>query len=51
MQGRCLKFSYSQDEASEEFIGEWMEQRGNRDRLVIATKVSYTPVLVIQYRC
>jgi aryl-alcohol dehydrogenase-like predicted oxidoreductase len=25
---------------SEEWIGEWMEQRGNRDRLVIATKYS-----------
>ena len=29
-----------QDETSEEFIGEWMEQRQNRDQMVIATKVS-----------
>ncbi|KAJ7243766.1 aryl-alcohol dehydrogenase [Mycena rebaudengoi] len=27
-----------QDGSSEEFIGEWMEARGNRDQLVIATK-------------
>ena len=27
-----------QDESSEEFIGEWMEQRGNRDQMIIATK-------------
>ncbi|KAI0071466.1 aryl-alcohol dehydrogenase [Panus rudis PR-1116 ss-1] len=27
-----------QSESSEEFIGEWMEKRGNRDQLVIATK-------------
>ncbi|KAF8550817.1 Aldo/keto reductase [Imleria badia] len=27
-----------QDESSEEFIGEWAEQRGIRDQLVIATK-------------
>ena len=29
-----------QDESSEEFIGEWMETRGVRDQMVIATKVS-----------
>ena len=28
-----------QEETSEEFIGEWMELRGNRDQLVVATKV------------
>ena len=28
-----------QEETSEAFIGEWMEQRGNRDQMVIATKV------------
>ena len=28
-----------QDESSEEFIGEWMEARGVRDQMVIATKV------------
>ena len=28
----------SQDETSEEFIGEWMEQRGIRDQIVLATK-------------
>ncbi|GBE89944.1 Aryl-alcohol dehydrogenase [NADP(+)] [Sparassis crispa] len=27
-----------QDETSEKFIGEWMEKRGNRDQMVIATK-------------
>ncbi|KAF9064050.1 NADP-dependent oxidoreductase domain-containing protein [Rhodocollybia butyracea] len=27
-----------QDESSEEFIGEWMEERGNRDQMVVATK-------------
>ena len=27
-----------QYESSEEFIGEWMEKRGNRDQMVIATK-------------
>ncbi|KAI0354911.1 aryl-alcohol dehydrogenase [Trametes cingulata] len=27
-----------QNETSEMFIGEWMEQRGNRDQLIIATK-------------
>ena len=29
----------SQDETSEEFIGEWAETRGIRDQLFIATKV------------
>lgn len=28
-----------QDETSEEFLGEWMETRGIRDQIVIATKV------------
>ena len=28
-----------QGESSEQFIGEWMEQRGIRDQIVIATKV------------
>ncbi|RPD52638.1 Aldo/keto reductase, partial [Lentinus tigrinus ALCF2SS1-7] len=27
-----------QDESSEEFIGEWMETRGIRDQIVVATK-------------
>ena len=31
--------SFSQDETSEIFIGEWAEKRGIRDQLVIATKV------------
>jgi aryl-alcohol dehydrogenase-like predicted oxidoreductase len=30
----------SQEETSEIFIGEWMEKRGNRDQIVLATKVS-----------
>lgn len=44
----CLHVSslYSQDESSEEIIGEWMEQRGIRDQIVVATKVS--SMLVIQ---
>ncbi|KAK7456482.1 putative aryl-alcohol dehydrogenase aad14 [Stygiomarasmius scandens] len=29
-----------QDEESEKIIGEWMEQRGNRDQMVVATKYS-----------
>ncbi|KAK0201078.1 hypothetical protein DFS33DRAFT_1387015 [Desarmillaria ectypa] len=29
-----------QDEQSEMWLGEWMEQRGNRDQLVVATKCS-----------
>lgn len=28
-----LLFRYSQDQSSEEFIGEWAEQRGIRDQL------------------
>lgn len=32
-----------QDETSEIFLGEWMEKRGNRDQMVIATKVSSRP--------
>ncbi len=31
-----------QDETSEEFIGEWMETRGIRDQIVVATKVGST---------
>lgn len=30
---------YSQSESSEEFLGEWIEQRGIRDEIIIATKV------------
>ena len=39
-----ISYTYSdsannyQNEESERFIGEWMKERGNRDRLVIATK-------------
>ena len=35
----CPYCFVSQDQSSEEFIGEWAEQRGIRDQLVIATKV------------
>ena len=35
-----LTSDVSQDETSEEFIGEWAEKRGIRDQLVIATKAS-----------
>jgi len=36
-----------QNEESEKWIGEWMEERGNRDRIVLATKftVRSTPLL------
>lgn len=27
-----------QDEESETILGEWMAERGNRDRLIVATK-------------
>lgn len=37
--GFSLYSFYSQDESSEEFIGEWMETRGIRDQIVLATKV------------
>jgi len=37
---RALPSDSSQDETSEEFIGEWAEKRGIRDQLVIATKAS-----------
>src|SRR5699024_9959326 len=29
--------------ASETVLGQWMDERGKRDQVVIATKVSYTP--------
>ena len=32
-----------QDESSEMFIGEWMEAKGIRDQMVIATKVRQVP--------
>ena len=32
--------NHYKDEESEQIIGEWMEARGNRDRLVVATKFS-----------
>ncbi len=39
----------SQDETSEQFIGEWAEKRGIRDQLVIATKVGVqSHVLLLQ---
>jgi aryl-alcohol dehydrogenase-like predicted oxidoreductase len=42
MRGPHLKLTsnFSQDETSEEFIGEWAEKRGIRDQLVIATKAN-----------
>ena len=33
-----------QDETSEQFLGEWMEKRGIRDQMIIATKVSVAVV-------
>jgi predicted oxidoreductase len=32
--------TYTQGEESEKAIGDWMEKRGNRDQMVIATKYS-----------
>ena len=34
-------FRSSHSGLSEEYLGEWMEKRGNRDELVVATKVFY----------
>ncbi|EIW83713.1 arylalcohol dehydrogenase [Coniophora puteana RWD-64-598 SS2] len=34
-----------QDQSSEQFIGEWTEQRSNRDQLIIATKYTMNPTL------
>lgn len=31
-----------QDGSSEEFLGEWMQERGLRDQLIVATKVGGT---------
>ena len=42
MNAACLH-SLSQDGSSEEFIGEWMENRGIRDQVFIATKVCLSP--------
>jgi hypothetical protein len=39
----CLCIRNSQDGSSEEFIGEWVEARGYRDQVVIATKVFLLP--------
>jgi len=36
----CAGLVCSQNNTSEQLIGEWMELRGNRDQMVIATKVS-----------
>ena len=38
-----------QDETSEAFIGEWMETRGIRDQIVVATKVGQNGVETIQH--
>lgn len=35
---RELSTESTQDEESEQLLGEWMETRNNRDRMVIATK-------------
>lgn len=34
-------YGYSQDEDSEKIIGEWMEERGIRDQIVVATKARW----------
>ena len=35
----CAEVRASQDESSEQFIGEWIEARGVRDQIFLATKV------------
>jgi aryl-alcohol dehydrogenase-like predicted oxidoreductase len=35
-----------QDEQSETWIGEWMKAKGNRDELVIATKVRLSYIIL-----
>jgi len=45
-----LKSDTSQDETSEEFIGEWAEKRGIRDQLVIATKASPISLVLHAHR-
>lgn len=42
---------YSQDESSEEFVGEWMNKRGIRDQIVIATKVDFSSSISPSYVC
>ena len=37
-----LIFHCSQNESSEQFIGEWAESKGIRDQLFIATKVRFS---------
>lgn len=39
MNSRVTKLVHSQDGSSEEVIGEWMEARGNRDQIILSTKV------------
>ena len=39
-----------QDETSEMFIGEWMETRGIRDQMVIATKVRFIQPRYIAFK-
>lgn len=41
----------SQDETSEEFVGEWMNKRGIRDQIVIATKVDFSSSILTSYVC
>jgi aryl-alcohol dehydrogenase-like predicted oxidoreductase len=44
-------FATSQDGTSEMLIGEWMEKRGIRDQLVIATKVATCVLHIARNRC
>jgi aryl-alcohol dehydrogenase-like predicted oxidoreductase len=37
--GMTFSVLFSQNETSEKLLGEWMKERGNRDQMVIATKV------------
>lgn len=36
-----ILINLSQDESSEETLGEWLEERGVRDQIVLATKVRF----------
>ena len=36
---KLTSIAFSQNGTSEQFIGEWMEARGVRDQMIVATKV------------
>jgi aryl-alcohol dehydrogenase-like predicted oxidoreductase len=36
-----------QNEQSEQWLGEWMQERGNRDQIVIATKFTVSCAILV----